>query len=112
VDGSVSFVVSDMAGSISRLLLWWKATKLLIVKINDVGPLRPGRVLDLNERRRTREQHNAINFVPERIIATQSKSVQSTSWQIDTEMARRLAPLADPFASEDIRVEASLKSRS
>jgi hypothetical protein len=53
----------------------------------------------------------AVNFVPERTVA-QSKSVESTSWQIDTEMARRLAPIADPFATEEIRVEASLKSGS
>jgi len=35
-----------------------------------------------------------------------------TSWQIDTEMARRLAPLTDPFVSEEIRVEASLMGGS
>ena len=52
----------------------------------------------------------AINFVPERTVATEPKSVGSTSWQIDTQMARKLAPLADPFVNEEIRVEASLKS--
>ena len=114
--------------------------KQLIVKINDVGPLRPGRVLDLNERSMRHFDPSmtrgllddvritplpgenwipgpvtstyAINFVPERTIATQPKSVESTSWQIDTQMARKLAPLADPFVNEEIRVEASLKSGS
>ncbi len=114
--------------------------KQLIVKINDVGPLRPGRVLDLNERSMRHFDPTmtqglldgvritplpgenwipgpvastyAIDFVPERTIATQPKSIESTSWQIDTQMARKLAPLADPFVNEEIRVEASLKSGS
>ena len=114
--------------------------KQLIVKINDVGPLRPGRVLDLNERSMRHFDPSmtrgllddvritllpgenwilgpvsstyAVNFVPERTVAAQPKSVESTSRQIDTEMARRLAPIADPFATEEIRVEASLKSGS
>jgi hypothetical protein len=114
--------------------------KQLIVKINDVGPLRPGRVLDLNERSMRHFDPSmtrgllddvritllpgenwipgpvsstyAVNFVPERTVAALPKSVESTSWQIDTEMARRLAPIADPFATEEIRVEASLKSGS
>jgi rare lipoprotein A (peptidoglycan hydrolase) len=114
--------------------------KQLIVKINDVGPLRPGRVLDLNERSMRHFDPSmtrgllddvkitllpgenwtpgpvsstyAISLVPSRTVATQSKSVDSTGWQIDAEMAQRLAPLADPFMTEDIRVEASLKSGS
>lgn len=114
--------------------------KQLIVKINDVGPLRPGRVLDFNELSMRHFDPSmtrgllddvritllpgenwipgpvsstyAVNFVPERTVAAQPKSVESTSWQIDTEMARRLAPIADPFATEEIRVEASLKSGS
>jgi hypothetical protein len=42
---------------------------------------------------------------PSATVSTQSKSIDLTGWQIDTEMARRLAPLADPFVSEEIRVE-------
>ena len=54
----------------------------------------------------------AINLAPERTVSTQSKSIDLTGWQIDTEMARRFAPLADPFVNEEIRVEESLKSGS
>ena len=114
--------------------------KQLIVKINDVGPLRPGRVLDLNERSMRHFDPSmtrgllddvritllpgenwipgpvnstyAVSFVPERTVTGQPKPVESASWQIDTEMARRLAPVTDPFVSEEIRVEASLKSGS
>jgi hypothetical protein len=46
------------------------------------------------------------------VLRPQPKAVELTSWQIDTEMARRLAPLTDPFVSEEIRVEASLKGGS
>ncbi|MGA7103288.1 MAG: septal ring lytic transglycosylase RlpA family protein [Pseudolabrys sp.] len=88
--------------------------KQLIVKINDVGPLRPGRVLDLNERSMRHFDPSmtrgllddvkitllpgenwtpgpvsstyAISLVPSRTVATQSKSVDSTGWQIDAEM--------------------------
>ena len=91
-----------------------RGDKQLIVKINDVGPLRPGRVLDLNERSMRHFDPSmtrgllddvkitllpgenwtpgpvsstyAISLVPSRTVATQSKSVNSTGWQIDAEM--------------------------
>ncbi|MGA7018893.1 MAG: septal ring lytic transglycosylase RlpA family protein [Pseudolabrys sp.] len=91
-----------------------RGDKQLIVKINDVGPLRPGRVLDLNERSMRHFDPSmtrgllddvkitllpgenwtpgpvsstyAISLVPSRTVATQSKSVDSTGWQIDAEM--------------------------
>lgn len=110
--------------------------KQLIVKINDVGPLRPGRVLDLNERsmrhfdpfltRGLIEDVKitllpgedwtpgpvgiayAINFVPESTPAAQYALAGSTNWQIDAGIARQLAPVAYPRVREDMRAVASL----
>ena len=46
-----SLVVSAMAKIIEpTFALVESGEKCVIVKINDVGPLRPGRVIDLNER--------------------------------------------------------------
>jgi rare lipoprotein A (peptidoglycan hydrolase) len=106
-------VVFDTAGSYQpTFALVESGDKQLIVKINDVGPLRPGRVLDLNERSMRHFDPSmtrgllddvritplpgenwtagpvtntyAINFVPDRAVAIQPKTVESTSWQIDT----------------------------
>jgi rare lipoprotein A len=110
--------------------------KQLIVKINDVGPLRPGRVLDLNERsmrhfdpyltRGLVEDVKitllpgedwtpgpvgvayAINFVPEPTTVARSALISSTSWQIDAGIARQLAPAAYPRARGDMPTLASL----
>jgi rare lipoprotein A len=96
--------------------------KRLIVKINDVGPLRPGRVLDLNERSMrhfdpllTRGLINdaritllpgedwtpgpvgsayALDFdsAERRALVAQSGSITPTAWHTETEMNRWSAP--------------------
>ena len=113
--------------------------KQLIVKINDVGPLRPGRVLDLNERSMRHFDPTMTqgllddvritllpgeNWIPGpsaahmQLISRLSGPLRRNQSPSINRLANRyadgaqLAPLADPFVNEEIRVEASLKSGS
>lgn len=112
--------------------------KQLIVKINDVGPLRPGRVLDLNERSmryfdpfltRGLIQNAKITVLPGedwtpgpvrgryaidfsgsewRAALEPFGSIDLTSWQMVSELARLRAPSAPapyPPGIEDVRAE-------
>ena len=106
-------------------------TKQVIVKVNDVGHLRPGRVLDLNERTMryfdpflTRGLladvkitllpgedwtpgpiggANLGEFVATDWFAASTKFAAPPQWQ--TELSRLRAPLHAPAVDEDIRVE-------
>jgi rare lipoprotein A len=88
--------------------------KLLIVKINDVGPLKSGRVLDLNER----SMRYFDPFLAQGLIQdVKITLLPGDSWQtgpvgdvyaIDFDAARRRHP--DGFANEEVEL-ANMRAR-
>lgn len=94
----------------------------LIVKINDVGPLKPGRVLDLNERSMRHFDPFLTRGLIEDVKITllpgedwtpgpvgSAYAIDFDGWQTDSEMARLHAPLpANPYLPMGVDVRAEM----
>jgi rare lipoprotein A len=96
--------------------------KQLIVKINDVGPLKPGRVLDLNERSMRHFDPFLTRGLIEDVKITllpgedwtpgpvgSAYAIDFNGWQTDSEMARLHALLpANPYPPMGVDVRAEM----